>query len=47
MNEKKPYFVANAVLPNANLGTILGPSQPVSTVAWIKSIYETQGHTTS
>ena len=37
--EKKPNFVVNAVLPNANMGEILSEKQPASTGAWVKALY--------
>ena len=37
--EKKPDFVVNAVLPNANMGEILSEKQPASTGAWAKALY--------
>ena len=37
--EKKPDFVVNAVLPNANIGEILSEKQPASTGAWAKALY--------
>lgn len=41
MEDKKPHFVANAVLPNANFGPILNPQiQDASTAAWITTLYK-------
>lgn len=37
--EKKPGFVLNAVLPNANMGTIFSNKQPASTGNWVKHVY--------
>ena len=39
MKEHKPSFVLNTVLPNANFGEILNDTQPASTGAWVKSVY--------
>jgi hypothetical protein len=39
MKEQKPRFVANAILSNANFGTIL-KGQPTTTGKWIKDLYE-------
>lgn len=40
MEDKKPHFVANAVLPNANFGPILSPqNQDASTAGWITTLY--------
>lgn len=40
MEDNKPQFVFNAVLPNANFGTILDPKhQDGSTASWIKAIF--------
>ena len=39
VKEKKPHFVVNSVLPNANFGLILNEKQPASTGSWIPSIY--------
>ena len=38
--DKKPNFVVNAVLPNANMGEILSEKQPASTGAWVKTLYD-------
>lgn len=39
--EKKPHFEINAVLPNANFGTILSPeNQDASTAGWIVGAYK-------
>lgn len=38
--ERKPHFVVNTVLPDANLGEILSDKQPASTGAWVKNIVE-------
>lgn len=41
MEDKKPHFVANAVLPNANFGPILSPqNQDASTAGWIVTLYK-------
>lgn len=37
--EKKPGFVLNTVLPNANMGEILSDKQPASTGKWVKQLY--------
>jgi len=37
--EKKPGFIMNAVLPNANFGVILSDKQPASTGEWPKKLY--------
>ena len=39
VKEHKPSFVLNTVLPNANFGEILNDTQPASTGAWVKSVY--------
>lgn len=39
VKEHHPHFTVNAVLPNANFGEILSPSQPTSTGAWIPTLY--------
>ncbi|KAK9896079.1 NAD(P)-binding protein [Cystobasidium minutum MCA 4210] len=40
MKEKKPHFILNTVLPNANFGNILDSKhQDGSTAAWIKAIF--------
>lgn len=40
VDERKPHFEVNAVLPNANLGTILDPkNQDASTAGWIVSLH--------
>jgi len=43
MDEKKPHFEANAVLPNANFGPILSPQnqKDASTANWVTTTYET------
>ena len=40
MEEKKPHFVRNTVLPNANMDTILSPEDQGyrSTGGWIKAV---------
>ena len=41
VEEKKPHFEVNAVLPNANFGQIINAKeQPGSTAGWITTIYE-------
>ncbi|RDW88391.1 hypothetical protein BP6252_00423 [Coleophoma cylindrospora] len=40
MAEKKPGFVANAVLPNANFGPLTFPTQFGSTTTWVFSVYD-------
>lgn len=40
MEEQKPAFVANAILPNVNFGTILAKAQPTSSGMWIKILYD-------
>ncbi|KAI5206473.1 NAD(P)-binding protein [Aureobasidium subglaciale] len=42
VKERKPHFVCNTVLPNANFGPILDKSQDASTAGWIRDIF-TQG----
>lgn len=37
--EKKPSFEVNAVLPNANFGTILNKGAECSTAEWVKKLY--------
>lgn len=39
VKERKPGFVLNTVLPNANMGEILSDKQPASTGEWVKSLY--------
>ena len=39
VKERKPGFVLNAVLPNANMGEILSDKQPASTGEWVKQVY--------
>jgi len=39
VKEKKPGFVANAILPNLNLGKILVKGQPASTCGWLVALY--------
>jgi nucleoside-diphosphate-sugar epimerase len=39
VEEEKPGFVANAVLPNANFGPLIEKSQPGSTNQWPKIVY--------
>jgi len=39
--ERKPHFEVNAVLPNANFGTIIRPeAQAASTAGWITTLYK-------
>lgn len=38
--ERKPAYIVNAVLPDANIGEILNDKQPASTGAWVKTIFE-------
>lgn len=40
MEEQKPGFVVNSILPNANFGTILGGMEAVTTAKWVKSCYD-------
>lgn len=40
MIEEKPGFVANAILPNSNFGTLLAKSQPTTTGKWIRYLYD-------
>lgn len=40
MEEQKPGFVANAILPNSNYGTILANAQPTTTGKWIRDLYD-------
>ena len=40
MIEEKPDFVANAILPNSNFGTLLAKSQPTTTGKWIRYLYD-------
>ncbi|KIW16465.1 hypothetical protein PV08_06519 [Exophiala spinifera] len=39
-NENKPHFVFNTVVPNMNLGTILSPEIPGSTMGWTRKLLE-------
>lgn len=40
VKERKPHFEVNAILPNANFGTIFDPkNQDASTGGWIKQLY--------
>ena len=39
IEDKKPGFVVNAVLPSVNIGEILSDKQPASTGAWVKALY--------
>lgn len=38
--DRKPGFVLNTVLPNANMGTILSDKQPASTGNWVRALYK-------
>lgn len=38
--EKKPQFVVNTVLPNANFGTILDKNLSASTGSWVTELYK-------
>ena len=40
MQEQKPAFVLNAVLPNCTIGRILSKRQPASTAGWYKKMWE-------
>lgn len=40
MQEEKPAFVLNTVLPNCNIGRILSKEQPASTGGWYKKMWE-------
>jgi nucleoside-diphosphate-sugar epimerase len=40
MQEEKPAFVLNTVLPNCNIGRILSKEQPASTGGWYKGMWE-------
>jgi nucleoside-diphosphate-sugar epimerase len=40
VEEKKPHFTCNAILPNCNFGKILLKGQPVSTAEMIKALYQ-------
>ncbi|PFH62484.1 hypothetical protein XA68_13386 [Ophiocordyceps unilateralis] len=40
MQEEKPSFVLNTVLPNCNIGRILSEDQPASTGGWYKKLWE-------
>ena len=40
MIEENPGFVANAILPNSNFGTLLAKSQPTTTGKWIRYLYD-------
>ena len=40
VEEQKPGFVANAILPNSNFGTILARSEPSTTGKWVKDLYD-------
>ncbi|KAE9363654.1 NAD(P)-binding protein [Stipitochalara longipes BDJ] len=40
VKERKPQFVVNAVLPNANFGKILVKGQPASTGDWVTSLFK-------
>lgn len=40
MQEEKPAFILNAVLPNCNIGRILSKEQPASTGGWYKKMWE-------
>lgn len=39
VQEQKPAFVANAVLPNCNFGKILVKGQHASTGGWVLNLY--------
>ncbi|CAD6439159.1 ebf20792-6757-483f-ac61-ff85cab6d40b-CDS [Sclerotinia trifoliorum] len=39
VKEKKPGFVANAVLPDTCMGLILDPTQDASTGGWVRNLY--------
>ncbi|KAE8447770.1 hypothetical protein EG329_010164 [Mollisiaceae sp. DMI_Dod_QoI] len=39
VEEQKPGFVANAILPNLNIGKILVKGQPASTGGWVVDLY--------
>jgi hypothetical protein len=39
VEEQKPHFICNAILPNCNFGKILVKGQPVSTPAFIITLY--------
>ena len=45
MQEEKPAFVLNAVLPNCNIGRILSKEQPASTGGWYKKMWEGDAET--
>lgn len=40
MEEETPHFVANAILPNWNIGTILAKSPPTTTGWWTKQLFD-------
>lgn len=40
MEENRPHFVLNAVLPNCNIGRILSKQQPASTGGWYKKMWD-------
>ncbi|THZ50744.1 NAD(P)-binding protein [Aureobasidium pullulans] len=39
VNESKPHFECNTILPNANFGPILDKDQDASTAGWIRDIF--------
>ena len=39
VKEKKPPFVVNAILPDANFGGVFSEQQSASTSAWITALY--------
>lgn len=45
MQEEKPAFILNAVLPNCNIGRILSKEQPASTGGWYKKMWEGDAET--
>jgi len=42
VKQYNPHFVVNAVLPNANFGTILDKSLPAATGGWSRKLYQAE-----